>query len=74
MADKNPADIVENQRIMWDLNGDLHFANVEPGDFQGGRIYNCKVYNPYLRTEKGGSESKIIVNPGEFQGYYNLRL
>ena len=73
MADKNPADIVENQRIMWDLNGDLYFANVEPGDFQGGRIYNCKVYNPYLRTEKCGSESNIIVNPGEFQGYYNIR-
>ena len=56
---------------MWDLNGGLHFAYVEPGDSQDGHIYMCQVYNPYLRTQKGGSESRVIVNAGEFQVHYD---
>ncbi|ELT95656.1 hypothetical protein CAPTEDRAFT_83383, partial [Capitella teleta] len=45
--------------------GNLYFANLEQSDQQGGKVYKCIVFNPYLDISTEGSYSVVNVNPAE---------
>ena len=66
VGDKIPTTVVESKRLTIDLKGNLHFGNVIYNDQMGTKIYLCKIYNPYLRTTKEGSESRIEIDPGKY--------
>ena len=70
VGDKNPTIVVESKRLTIDLYGNLHFGNVIQNDQVGTKIYMCKMYNPYLRVTKEGSESRIKVNPGTSRFFF----
>ncbi|ELU03425.1 hypothetical protein CAPTEDRAFT_124498, partial [Capitella teleta] len=63
--DQNPTRVVRDDRVHIDFDGNLYFANLEQSDQQGGKVYKCIVFNPYLDISTEGSYSVVNVNPAE---------
>ena len=45
--------------------GNLHFAHLELGDATNNSLYKCNRYNEIEDTIRGGSYSRVKVNPGK---------